>query len=203
MARKRATNSSKNPKFTVPGMSLGEAGRIVDELDVRLAALVDLAMTLKHIHWNVVGPLFIAAHEMLDDHLEKVLPMVDETAERIATLGGHPDGTPGHLVDVRTWNDYDLGKASVPEHMAALDVVYTGIIEDHRKLAESLGETDLVTQDMLVGQLGTLELLQWLVRAHVESTEGVILTTADTERAAAQKARAKVGGSVAKTSRTN
>lgn len=27
--------------------------------------------------------------------------MVDETAERIATLGGHPLGTPGHVVKVR------------------------------------------------------------------------------------------------------
>ena len=194
MAKRKAAVSSPRPKFTVPGMNLGEAAKIVDELDVRLASLVDLAMTLKHIHWNVVGPYFIAAHEMLDDHLEKVLPMVDQTAERIATLGGHPNGTPGHLVAVRTWDDFELGKATVPEHMAALDLVYTGIIEDHRKLAESVGETDLVTQDMLVEQLGTLELLQWLVRAHLESSEGAILTTATTEKAAASKARSKIEG---------
>lgn len=194
MAQKRAARRASNssPKFTVPGLKIADAKTIADDLEIRLAALFDLAMTLKHIHWNVVGPLFIAAHEMLDDHLAKVLPMVDETAERIATLGGHPNGTPGHLVRVRNWNDYDLGKATVPEHMAALDVVYTGIIEDHRKLAEQLGETDLVTQDMLVGQLGTLELLQWFVRAHVESSEGEILTTSSSERGAARKARARI-----------
>ena len=138
------------------------------------------------------GPHFIAAHEMLDAHLEKISPMIDETAERIATLGGHPNGTPGHLIEVRTWDDYDLGKATVPEHMAALDVVYTGVIEDHRKLAESLSETDLVTQDMVVSHLRDLELLQWLVRAHVESSAGEILTTSDSEKGAASLARRKV-----------
>ncbi len=76
--------------------------------------------------------------------------------------------------------------------MAALDVVYIGLIEDHRKLAESLDDRDLVTQDMIVGQIGTLELLHWLVRAHVESSAGEILTTSSTEKAAATKARAKV-----------
>ena len=69
--------------------------------------------------------------------------MVDETAERIATLSGYPDGNPGHLVEVRTWSDNGLGKATVPEHMAALNVVYTGIIEDHRKLAEKLDDATL------------------------------------------------------------
>jgi starvation-inducible DNA-binding protein len=32
----------------------------------RLVGLVDLALTLKHIHWNVVGPDFISVHTMLD-----------------------------------------------------------------------------------------------------------------------------------------
>lgn len=175
MARKTASRKSPTPKFTVPGLNLSEAADLTAKLDLRLAGLVDLALTLKHIHWNVVGPHFIAAHEMLDDQLEKVSPMVDEVAERIATLGGHPNGTPGHLVEVRTWDDYRLGKATVPEHMVALDSVYTGIIEDHRKLAESLDDVDLITQDMLVSQLGTLELLQWLVRAHIESSQGEIV----------------------------
>jgi starvation-inducible DNA-binding protein len=45
---------------------------------------------------------------------------------------------------------------------------------------------------MLVGHLGTLELLQWFVRAHLESSEGEILTTSSSERGAAQKARARI-----------
>ena len=154
-------------------------------------ALADTASTLKHIHWNVVGPHFIAAHEMLDDHFESVTVMVDQIAERIATMGGTPIGTPGHIVKVRTWDDYSIGKASVPEHMAALDVVYTGVIEDHRAAEDKIGDNDRVTQDLLLEQLGKLELLQWFIRAHVESSGGELEAAAKSETEAARKARSK------------
>lgn len=152
---------------------------------------MDTALTIKHIHWNVVGPHFIAVHEMLDDHLERVSAMVDQTAERITTMGGTPVGTPGHLVATRTWDDYSIGKATVPEHMAALDVVYTGLIEDHRAAEAKVGDKDRVTQDMLLEHLGQLELLQWFGRAHVESSGGEVVAVAGTERAAARRSRAK------------
>jgi starvation-inducible DNA-binding protein len=89
----------------------------------RLIALVDLSLTLNHIHWNVVGPHFIGAHELLDRQLEEIREMVDAIAERIATMGGTPIGTPGHVARSRDWDDYALAKATVPEHLAALDVV--------------------------------------------------------------------------------
>ena len=60
------------PKFTVPSMTPREAQPVIKVLEERLVALVDTALTIKHVHWNVVGPHFIAAHEMLDDHLERV-----------------------------------------------------------------------------------------------------------------------------------
>jgi starvation-inducible DNA-binding protein len=181
------------PKFTVPSLKTQDAGEIIKHLEIRLASLMDTALTLKHIHWNVVGPYFISAHEMLDRHVEEVSLMVDAMAERIATLGGTPVGTPAHLVELRTWDDYAIGKATVPEHMAALDVVYSGLLEGHRETEEAIGEMDPVTQDLLISQLGQLELLQWFVRAHVESGAGEILTTSGTERGAAKKARDNFG----------
>lgn len=43
------------------------AGQVLDIQQVRLHALKDLALTLKHVHWNVAGPSFIVAvHTMLD-----------------------------------------------------------------------------------------------------------------------------------------
>ena len=78
------------PKYTVPGMSVQNAGGVIQLLSLRLHALNDLALTLKHVHWNVVGPHFIAVHEMLDPQVEAVRGMVDETAERISTLEESP-----------------------------------------------------------------------------------------------------------------
>jgi starvation-inducible DNA-binding protein len=182
-------NNTKATTFTVPGLEPEDAATVTSMLQDRLNALTDLSLTLKHIHWNVVGPHFISVHQMLDPQVDAVRLMVDETAERIATLGGSPMGTPGALVAERTWDDYSLGRADAIAHLAALDVVYTGIIANHRQAMEKLADLDLVTQDMLIEQLEKLEQFQWFVRAHVENADGALATAgAPTERLAARRA---------------
>src|ERR1700733_15511861 len=118
--------------YTVPGMKTDDARMVIGLLQDRLNSLNDLALTLKHIHWNVVGLNFIAVHTMLDPQVDAVRAMADETAERIAALGASPVGTPGALVAPRGWDDYSIGRAGALEHLGALDVVYVGIIEAHR-----------------------------------------------------------------------
>ena len=177
------------PSFTVPGLKQEDAAEVVRLLQDRLHALNDLALTLKHVHWNVVGPHFIAVHEMIDPQVEAVRAMVDATAERIATLGVSPQGTPGALVSSRSWDDYSLGRAGTQEHLGALDVVYQGVVGDHRAAMTATEELDPVTQDMLIGQLNQLELFHWFVRAHLENAGGALSTTgADTEKSAAKQA---------------
>jgi starvation-inducible DNA-binding protein len=170
-------------------MTTSDGTDVATMLQDRLNALTDLHLTLKHIHWNVVGPHFIAVHEMLDPQVEAVRAMSDATAERMATLGVAPVGTPGALVAARSWNDYDIGRATAIEHLGALDLVYAGVIEDHRKVIDATEDTDPVTQDMLIGQSAQLELFHWFVRAHLESTSGELSTAgATSEISAAGKA---------------
>jgi starvation-inducible DNA-binding protein len=176
--------------YTVPGMKSDSGEKIVVLLQDRLNSLNDLALTLKHVHWNVVGPNFIAVHTMLDPQVDAVRAMVDETAERIATLGGSPTGTPGALVKQRDWDDYSIGRAGTQEHLGALDVVYAGIIEAHRGAIDTTEALDPVTQDMLIGQSAQLEQFHWFVRAHLEAPDGSLTTgAAKTEKAAASRAK--------------
>jgi starvation-inducible DNA-binding protein len=175
--------------YTVPGMSSADGASTAAVLQDRLNALNDLALTLKHVHWNVVGPHFIAVHEMLDPQVDAVREMVDETAERIATLGSAPLGTPGAIVAQRAWDDYSVNRAGAIEHLGALDLVFTGVITDHRKAIDELEDLDPVTQDMLIAQAGRLELFHWFVRAHLESSGGELSTSgAATETSAASRA---------------
>jgi starvation-inducible DNA-binding protein len=176
--------------YTVPGMKTDNAERVTTLLQDRLNSLNDLALTLKHVHWNVTGPNFIAVHTMLDPQVEAVRAMVDETAERITALGGSPIGTPGALVAQRDWDDYSIGRADAIEHLGALDVVYSGIIEAHRAAIDATEELDLVTQDMLIGQSGQLEQFHWFIRAHLETPDGSLSTgSSRTEKTAAKRAR--------------
>jgi len=147
-----SVTSSRNASFTAPGLSAREGATLISLLQERLGALIDLGLTLKHIHWNVVGPSFIGVHQMLDPQYEGVQAQVDATAERIATLGGVPNGLPGNLVAERSWHDYELGRANSQGHLAALDLVYRGVIEDHRTAIEKTEDADPVTQYMLIGQ---------------------------------------------------
>jgi starvation-inducible DNA-binding protein len=189
--------------YTVPGLDDAKADATISLLEGRLTALLDLSLVLKHVHWNVVGPTFIGVHEMLDPQVDAVRLMVDDVAERIATLGGEPNGLPGNLVATRSWDDYAVGRASVAEHLGALDLVYAGVIADHRKVIGELEDLDPVTQDMVIEQSEQLEQYQWFVRAHLETSDGTLVTTgAKSERGAAAKARRAAPATTSNASRT-
>lgn len=170
MAKKNTTHAS----YTVPGLELAQGHKVADALQIRLHALNDLHLTLKHAHWNVVGRDFISVHEMLDPQIDLVRIMVDEIAERMATMGVSPNGLPGALTEARSWNDYPLSRATTTDHLAALDHVYTGVISSHRETLEAVGSLDPITEDMLINQISQLELFQWFMRSHLENATGEI-----------------------------
>jgi starvation-inducible DNA-binding protein len=167
--------STTRPKTTVAGISSDSTMSVITALQDRLVSTLDLQLTLKHIHWNVVGMNFISIHEMLDPQVDAVRVQSDEIAERIATLGGEPLGTPGSITAGRRWSDYELNRAPTVQHLVALDLVYSGVIRDHRAAIEEIGPHDPVSEDLLIGHLRDLELFQWFVRAHLEDATGDIV----------------------------
>ena len=162
-------------RTTVPALDENKAVEAIEIMQVRLAALIDLQLTLKHVHWNVVGMNFIAVHEMIDPQVDAVRAMTDAVAERIATMGGEPKGTPGAVTSTRTWNDYSLNRAPTVQHLVELDKVYDGVAGDHRHAIDRFNGLDPVTEDMFIGQLAQLELFQWFVRAHLKDSDGDIM----------------------------
>jgi len=176
------------PSYTVPGLTTKQGATVAQALQQRLNMYNDLHLTLKHVHWNVVGPHFISVHQMIDPQVEIVRGYADEVAERIATLGSAPQGTPGAIVAQRDWDEYSIGRAGAIEHLGALDLVYQGVISSVRQVAKDVEEIDPVTNDLLIGHLHELEQFHWFVRAHLENAGGKLSTgNARTETSAAQK----------------
>jgi starvation-inducible DNA-binding protein len=158
-------------------LDTGNAEKIGTVLQERLASLVDLSLTLKHVHWNVVGPGFIAIHEMMDDHTVQTRDMIDAVAERISTLGGVAAGLAGQVVEMRAADDdYALGRAPVMAHLGALDKVYERVGQGHREAIEQVSSLDPVTEDLLISQTAQLELSHWFIRAHLSDTDGSLAT---------------------------
>ena len=163
--------ATKTKSYQGPsGLSAEHAAQVIEILQERLNTYNDLHLTLKHVHWNVVGPSFIGVHEMIDPEVDLVRLNADAVAERIATLGGSPRGTIGAITKTRDWDDYPLGRALVPDHLAALDREYDRVIAANRDAIDAV-EADLITQDLLIGQTGALEKFQWFVRAHLETAK--------------------------------
>jgi starvation-inducible DNA-binding protein len=160
--------------YTVPGLSDKQGAEVAAMLQKQLSRYNDLHLTLKHVHWNVIGPNFIGVHQMIDPQVALVRGYADEVAERIAALGGSPKGTPGAIINDRTWNDYPCDRDGADVHLAALERVYTGVIEDTRETFQRLEDLDVVTQDILIGHAGELEKFQWFLRAHLETAGGFI-----------------------------
>ncbi len=161
-------------KYTAPGLTLETGKELSDVLQARLHDLNDLHLILKHAHWNVTGPGFIAVHEMIDPQVDTVREFVDAIAERMATLGATPNGLAGAMVAQRPVEDYPVGRARVADHLRALNDVYTRVIEAHRKAIAFAGESDPITEDLLIGQTAELEKFQWFIRAFLENSAGEI-----------------------------
>lgn len=164
----------KNATHTVPGLAVNTGHLIADALQMRLQGLNELALILKHAHWNVVGPQFIAVHEMLDEQTDEIREFVDEIAERIAALGVTPNGLSGNLVATRQTPEYPLGRATAQDHLKMIDYYYSHNIESHRVVLEHNGHLDPISEDLLVAQTRALEKLQWFIRAHLDNGNGNI-----------------------------
>lgn len=192
LARERfkpsSVTSDRQASFTVPTLSTGDAKQIAAALQDRLYSLIDLTMTLRHIHWNVVGPHFMSVHQMLDPQYEGVAEMADVVAERIATLGASPSGVPGKLVEARSWDDYSLDRSDSIAHLAALDLVYTGVITDHRAAIDAVGGLDPMSEDILIGQTRELEKYQWFVRSHLADWAGGMANAGEADEVGAARA---------------
>jgi starvation-inducible DNA-binding protein len=66
------------------------------------------------------------------------------------------------------------------------------LVKGHRDAIQATEEPDPVTQDMLIEQSEQLEQFQWFVRAHLEHSDGTLVTAGESheEPAAARASRA-------------
>ena len=95
-----------------------ETGKeLSDVLQARLHDLNDLHLILKHAHWNVTGPGFIAVHEMIDPRSTPFASSSTLSQSVWQTLAPNPNGLAGAMVAQRPVEDYPVGRARVADHL--------------------------------------------------------------------------------------
>jgi starvation-inducible DNA-binding protein len=128
----------------------------VELLNARLADAIDLGTQIKHAHWNVKGPSFIALHELFDKIAEAVEDQIDTIAERVTALGGTARGT--------------LTAVSRATSLKPLSAVVADFGRKVRRAIEEsakLGDAD--TSDLFTGVSRETDKNLWLLEAHLHN----------------------------------
>ncbi len=144
--------------------------RVVKILNERLADALDLNMQVKHAHWNVKGPTFIALHELFDKIAESIEDQVDSIAERATALGGTAHGTLPAVMRTTTLKPYPANAVDGQAHVKALVAVVADFGSKVRAAIEDTGKLgDAGTSDLFTGISREIDKQLWFLEAHLHA----------------------------------
>lgn len=142
-----------------------KASKVVKLLQPLLTDLSDLAMLLKHAHWNVRGALFLPLHEQLDKIVDTVREAADEIAERIVTLGEPADGLTQSVAANSRLNPLRVEFLPTAEVVETISGRLDTVNKFLRGAVDESGELDPITQDMLIGITAEMEKHLWMLQS--------------------------------------
>ncbi|MGH8260392.1 MAG: DNA starvation/stationary phase protection protein Dps [Steroidobacteraceae bacterium] len=145
-------------------------GKSVEILSARLADAIDLGAQVKHAHWNVKGPHFIALHELFDQIAENVEEHVDTIAERITALGGTAYGTVAAVARATSLPPYPEDVVEGLQHVEALATALADFGKKSRKaIADTAESGDADTSDLFTGVSRDVDKYLWFLEAHLQA----------------------------------
>jgi starvation-inducible DNA-binding protein len=142
--------------------------QVTELLNARLADTIDLGAQIKHAHWNVKGPNFIALHELFDQIAENVEQHIDTIAERVTALGGRAYGTLARVARSTTLKPYPEEISEGLAHVDALAAVladYGAKIRKAIDASDRLGDAD--SADLFTQISREADKNLWFLEAHL------------------------------------
>lgn len=122
---------------------------------------------LRGLHWDIVGDKFFELHELYEEYYNEEAAAIDQVAERIAMLGGHPENRfseylkQSDIKEIHHVSDWEKGINQVLDSMNILREKYQGLV----KLATEAGDFGTVA---LAGKhLGAIETNLWKLTAYM------------------------------------
>ncbi|MFG0315154.1 MAG: Dps family protein, partial [Phycisphaerales bacterium] len=131
-----------------------------------VAASIDLALSFKHLHWNIRGPKFQSIHEFLDIVIDQARSGTDDLAERLVTIGMPAEGQRLKLQDSpvpQIESGFMRDDIVLERAVAILDEAVKVLRDAQAKLAD----IDPVSEDLVIGILAGLEKSLWMLRSHL------------------------------------
>jgi starvation-inducible DNA-binding protein len=146
---------------------LGEGEREVtgNILQATLVDLIDLSLTAKQAHWNVIGAHFRNVHLQLDELVDLARGFTDEVAERAGAIGVSPNGKARTVLESSGVPEFPDNWQHAEDVIAAIVDSLATVIKRVRERIEATDKSDLVTQDLLIALAKELEKAHWMWQA--------------------------------------
>ncbi|MFC4555470.1 Dps family protein [Georgenia faecalis] len=138
---------------------------VTRSLQEALVDLVDLSLLGKQAHWNIHGTHFRSVHLQLDDVIDQVRLASDDIAERLATIGGTPDGRASTVAATSQVEGLPGGKLAVDKVIRQFEERLQGAADRIRANLPAVESEDPLSHDMLVAAATDLEKQAWMFRA--------------------------------------
>lgn len=134
-------------------------------LQTTLTTLIDLSMQTKQAHWAVVGPRFRSVHEQLDEFHDFYRGAIDDVAERMTALNGVPDGRAATVASDSSLPAFPEGAMTVDGVLSTLANHVATTVSRLREHQATVADLDPITEDLLIGIIGTMEKQLWMIQA--------------------------------------
>jgi len=138
-------------------------------LNILLADEYVLYTKTRNAHWNITGSNFFELHKFFESQYELLDVMIDETAERIRSLGHFALGSLKDFLSVTQMDEenHDFGNAQqiiqalANDHETIIRIIRNDIIPISDKYR------DLGTADFVTGLMEKHEKMAWMLRSFI------------------------------------
>jgi starvation-inducible DNA-binding protein len=137
------------------------------DLQATLIELTELSLQGKQAHWNVNGPNFRSVHLELDEIVDAARLSADRVAERIVTIGLAPDARAGTVATGQPFDPFPAGSIGTAQVVELIGSLIDELADRLHERIDRLGESDLVSQGVLVSVAEELEKQAWMLRAQL------------------------------------
>jgi starvation-inducible DNA-binding protein len=150
----------------VTGPLSDEARKITgDALQSALVDLIDLSLSAKQAHWNLIGPHFRSLHLQLDDVVDIARKHMDIVAERAVAIGINPDGRTETVAKSARSKQLPDGYVRDRDVIEFFTSLLADIVQRFRTRVRDTDEPDPITQDLLIAATQDLEQQHWMIQA--------------------------------------
>ena len=136
-------------------------------MNVQLANWTLMYTKLHNYHWYVKGPNFFTLHAKFEEFYTETSTYIDDTAERLLTIGGKPVATLKEVLDIATINEA-TGLESADEMVKAILQDFNTLCQDIIEIIEAAEDAnDEETADLYLGIKATLEKHIWMLQSYL------------------------------------